>query len=82
MHQRACGPGLFEPLGVLWLFWLFCWLHLYVDDMVWSGLSAEAQAEVDGPIAAGRNIQAIMVMRERSGLDHLRGRIAGLPAQR
>lgn len=39
-----------------------------MDDMLWNRLPAEAQAEVDGLIAAGRNIQAIMVMRERTGL--------------
>ncbi|MFG2371041.1 hypothetical protein ACGFY9_06140 [Streptomyces sp. NPDC048504] len=39
-----------------------------MDDMLWNRLPAEAQAEVDELIAAGRNIQAIMVMRERTGL--------------
>ncbi|MEV8545207.1 hypothetical protein [Streptomyces sp. NPDC051572] len=37
-----------------------------MDDMAWNRLSAEAQAEVDGLIAAGRSIQAIMVMLERA----------------
>jgi hypothetical protein len=45
-------------------------LDLHVDDMVWNRLSAEARAEVDGLIAAGRSIQAIIVMRERVGLPH------------
>ncbi|MEV6509700.1 hypothetical protein AB0M61_26725 [Streptomyces sp. NPDC051642] len=39
-----------------------------MDNMLWNRLSPEAQAEVDGLIAAGRNIQAIAVMRERLGL--------------
>jgi hypothetical protein len=41
---------------------------LDVDDTLWDRLSAEARAEVDGLIAAGRNIQAIMVIREGVGL--------------
>ncbi|WP_406125210.1 hypothetical protein [Streptomyces sp. NBC_00989] len=39
-----------------------------MDDTLWNRLPPKAQAEVDGLIAAGRNIQAIMVMRERTGL--------------
>ncbi|WP_405992608.1 hypothetical protein [Streptomyces sp. NBC_00986] len=39
-----------------------------MDDTLWNRLSAEAQAEVDGLIAAGRSIQAIKTMRERTGL--------------
>lgn len=46
----------------------FAWLDLTVDDTLWNRLSAEAQAEVDGLIAAGRSIQAIKTMRERTGL--------------
>jgi hypothetical protein len=41
---------------------------LDVDDTLWDRLSTEARAEVDGLIAAGRNIQAIMMIRERAGL--------------
>ncbi|MGP4087844.1 hypothetical protein [Streptomyces sp. KR55] len=38
-----------------------------VDDSLWGRLSAEARAEVDGLIAAGRSVQAIAVMRECAG---------------
>jgi hypothetical protein len=39
-----------------------------VDNSLWSRLSVEARAELDGLIAGGRHIQAIAVMRERAGL--------------
>ncbi|MFJ8629326.1 hypothetical protein [Streptomyces sp. NPDC093568] len=39
-----------------------------MDESLWSRLSVEARAEVDGLITDGRNIQAIQMMRERAGL--------------
>lgn len=38
-----------------------------MDDSLWNRLSAEARAEVDGLIADGRHVQAIVVIRERVG---------------
>ncbi|MEV5528019.1 hypothetical protein [Streptomyces prunicolor] len=38
-----------------------------MDNMLWNRLSAEARAEVDGLIAAGRTIEAIVMMLERAG---------------
>ncbi|WOX10468.1 hypothetical protein [Streptomyces sp. N50] len=38
------------------------------DDTLWNRLSTEAQAEVNALIAAGRNIQAIMAIRDHVGL--------------
>ncbi|MEU2494616.1 hypothetical protein [Streptomyces sp. NPDC007883] len=39
-----------------------------MDEGLWSRLSAETRAEVDGHVAAGRTVRAIVVMRERAGL--------------
>lgn len=39
-----------------------------MNEGLWSRLSAETRAEVDGLVAAGRTVQAIVVMRERAGL--------------
>ncbi|MGW7042178.1 hypothetical protein ACWGDT_05570 [Streptomyces avermitilis] len=47
--------------------WLFGRFNVGVDNSLWSRLSAEARTEVDGLVAAGRNVQAIAVMRERAG---------------
>ncbi|MFK8905955.1 hypothetical protein [Streptomyces sp. YS-3] len=35
-----------------------------MNDSLWGRLSAEGQREVDRLMAAGRNVQAIMAMRE------------------
>lgn len=35
-----------------------------MNDSLWGRLSAEGQREVDRLITAGRNVQAILVMRE------------------
>jgi hypothetical protein len=37
-------------------------------NALWDRLSAEARAEVDSLVSAGRNVQAIAVMREHAGL--------------
>ncbi|MGC5006694.1 hypothetical protein ACLQ2L_30395 [Streptomyces sp. DT203] len=39
-----------------------------MGNALWDRLSAEVQAEVDSLVSAGRNMQAIAVMRERVGL--------------
>ncbi|GAA3918977.1 hypothetical protein GCM10022244_30180 [Streptomyces gulbargensis] len=39
-----------------------------MGNALWDRLSVEAQAEVDGLISAGRNVQAIAVIRESAGL--------------
>ncbi|MFJ9590754.1 hypothetical protein [Streptomyces acidicola] len=39
-----------------------------MGDALWDRLSVEVQAEVDSLVSAGRNVQAIAVMRERAGL--------------
>ncbi|MFD5547338.1 hypothetical protein ACFWJQ_11450 [Streptomyces goshikiensis] len=39
-----------------------------MDDALWSKLSVEAGVEVDELITAGRNVQALKVMREYIGL--------------
>ena len=39
-----------------------------MDDTLWNRLPPEAQAELDALITADRSIQAIMAMRERTGL--------------
>ncbi|WP_329405980.1 hypothetical protein OG802_00190 [Streptomyces sp. NBC_00704] len=39
-----------------------------VDDVLWNRLSAEERAEIDALVAAGRSVQAIVVMRECAAL--------------
>ncbi|MGW1106091.1 hypothetical protein [Streptomyces sp. NPDC002540] len=39
-----------------------------MGNALWDRLSVEVQAEVDSLVSAGRNVQAIAVMRERAGL--------------
>ncbi|MFJ9968746.1 hypothetical protein [Streptomyces avermitilis] len=39
-----------------------------MGNALWDRLSVEVQAEVDSLVSAGRNVQAIAVMRERVGL--------------
>jgi hypothetical protein len=63
--------------------WLLSRFSEGVDDVLWSRLSAEARAEVDGLVAAGHSVQAIVVMRECAGLPQPDLReCVGLLAQR
>lgn len=39
-----------------------------MGNALWDRLSVGVQAEVDSLVSAGRNVQAIAVMRERAGL--------------
>ncbi|MEU8889620.1 hypothetical protein [Streptomyces sp. NPDC048442] len=39
-----------------------------MTDSLWDRLSAPVRAEVDDLVADGRNIQAIVAMRERAGV--------------
>ncbi|WP_437025611.1 hypothetical protein [Streptomyces sp. enrichment culture] len=39
-----------------------------MEDALWDRLSIEARSEVDSLVSAGRNVQAIAVMRDRVGL--------------
>lgn len=39
-----------------------------MDDSLWGRLPVEAQAEVDRLVSVGHNVQAIVVMREHTGL--------------
>lgn len=45
----------------------FVGFNAAMGNALWDRLSVEAQAEVDGLVSAGRNVQAIAVMRERAG---------------
>lgn len=39
-----------------------------MNEGLWSRVSAETRTEVDGLVAAGRTVQAIVVMRQRTGV--------------
>jgi hypothetical protein len=39
-----------------------------MENVLWGRLSVEVRSEVDSLVSAGRNVQAIAVMRDRVGL--------------
>ncbi|MGC9539728.1 hypothetical protein [Streptomyces sp. UG1] len=66
--ERFVHAGVFDNHGSGRGLRLFGRFNVGVEDLLWSRLSTEARAEVDGLIAAGRSVQAIAVMRECAGL--------------
>jgi len=69
LKERFVPEGVFGNQSFDLGLWLFARFNVGVDDSLWGRLSFEARAEVvDGLIAAGRNVQASAVMRERVGL--------------
>ncbi|MCX4510545.1 hypothetical protein OHA27_09535 [Streptomyces sp. NBC_01619] len=67
--KERFGPAwMFDIEGAAMRLRLLGRFNVSVDDSLWSRLSVEARAEVDGLIADGRHVQAIAVMRERAGL--------------